>query len=440
MTMRPVPNTAQVLAYPPREHPAVPSRGSQLKPVSRPPLETAGTAPRAGTDVAYHDYMFRRKQVAQNEIIACHMRKFFRTLRGKRRRNPEIVARRYGQFLWDNAHQRLMLEEKLSGSRFCVGLSIGDSRQEFGDITKRAILISDTLLLSHQQTETYHDIADNKNPNLWPPASVPMSTGQIEFSQFNLKEILHGHAEWDGHHLEETYGIYCPSLDELGRWILDAEPLLKAGLVWYLPKYGIAPYETRDGVREPLDKDKIAPAAAIDYLIRDGRAVDASGTTPIKSQLVRPVLEVDLPFVDGVSLQDFGKITIGEFASYSAFRDFLRQTFLDMDTALNAVQSERELVKLSLQIKDHVRSVRSEMETARRKGAVSVTGAVIGSVGALLVAVYGPALAEAVAIIGASGGVWGIIHAASENSTHALRQDKWYYVWALAGKSNIHVT
>lgn len=169
------------------------------------------------------------------------------------------------------------------------------------------------------------------------------------------------------------------------------------------------------------------------------RAVDASGAEPIKSQLVRPVLRIDLPFVEGVNLQDFSKITIEEFASYSAFRDFLRQGFLDMDTALNAVQSDRELLKLGLQIKDHVRSVRSEMETVQRKRAVGVTGAVIGSVGAILVAVYGPALEAAIAALGATGGVWGIIHATTENSTRALREDKWYYVWALAKKSNIHV-
>jgi hypothetical protein len=107
-----------------------------------------------------------------------------------------------------------------------------------------------------------------------------------------------------------------------------------------------------------------------------------------------------------------------------------------MDMALNAVQSDRELLKLGLQIKDHVRSVHSEMETARRKRAVSVTGAMIGSVGAILVAVYGPALEAAIAAIGASGGVWGIIHATTENNTRALREDKWYYVWALAEKSN----
>lgn len=72
-----------------------------------------------------------------------------------------------------------------------------------------------------------------------------------------------------------------------------------------------------------------------------------------------------------------------------------------MDTALNAVRADRELLKLGLQIKDHIRSVRSEMERVRRKKAVAVTGAMIESVEAILVA--GPVLAAAVAAIGASG-------------------------------------
>jgi len=223
----------------------------------------------------------------------------------------------------------------------------------------------------------------------------------------------------------------------LGQWILDAELLLRAGLVWYLPSYGTAKYRTKDGVRTALDK--VARATPVDYLIRDGRAVDASGAEPIKSQLVRPVLRIDLPFLEGVGLRDFGKITTGEFSAYSAFRDFLRSKFLEMDMAMNDIQSDRELLKLGLQIKDHVRSVRAQMEAARRKRAVSVTGAAIGSVAAILVAVYGPALATAIAAVGASGGVWGIISATADNSIRALREDKWYYVWALAKKSKTPV-
>jgi hypothetical protein len=235
--------------------------------------------------------------------------------------------------------------------------------------------------------------------------------------------------------------MHCPDLAELGRWLLEAEPLLKAGLAWYLPSYAFSTSETENGVKGPRTKPE--QVKAIDYLVRDGRAVDASGAEPIKSQLVRPVLRMDLPFIEGVNLRDFSKITIEEFSSYSAFRDFLRRSFLDMDMALNAVQSDRELLSLGLQIKDHVRSVRSDMEKAQRQRAVGVTGAVVGSVSAILVAVYGPALATAVAAALGTGsggvGVWGIIHAATENSKRSLRQDKWYYVWALDKESKAPV-
>src|SRR5207249_2979719 len=51
--------------------------------------------------------------------------------------------------------------------------------------------------------------------------------------------------------VERRYGMYCPSLVELGRWILDAEPLLKAGLAWYLPSYSTSRSSTVYGSSEP---------------------------------------------------------------------------------------------------------------------------------------------------------------------------------------------
>ena len=79
--------------------------------------------------------------------------------------------------------------------------------------------------------------------------------------------------------------------------------------------------------------------------------------------------------------------------------------------------------------------MRVEMGKARRKRAVAATGAVVGSVGTVLVAVYGPALASVIAAIGTSGGVWAAINTMSEHSTRPLREDKWYYVWVLAKQS-----
>ncbi|OKK02388.1 hypothetical protein AMK26_22235 [Streptomyces sp. CB03234] len=177
---------------------------------------------------------------------------------------------------------------------------------------------------------------------------------------------------------------------------------------------------------------------AIDYLIRDGRVVDASGATPVKSQLVRPILELELPFLTGVSMRDFSRITIEEFASYCAFRDYVRNVLLSLDDSLNAVQSERELARIEIAMRDQVRAVKSNIDRVRRTRAVSATGVAVGSVTTLLAAVYGPALEQAIQILGvasAGGGVWSYLNVATQNSKKTLTEDKWYYVWILSKKS-----
>ncbi|MCL8015851.1 hypothetical protein [Streptomyces sp. AS02] len=381
--------------------------------------------------------MFRRQRVVQNQVVAQRMHAFFRALKKKDRVDPETVARAYGRLMWDNTAKSLVDEKRLSKSRFYVGLATGGDTREFDQLTKRTTLITDTLLLSHDWSGEYHELGIASRTRTTPPPQVRQAiggsyasvAGSIASTSAANRESLSLDNRTD------MFGMRCPSLVALGQWLLAAEPLLKAGLAWYLPSYALSTHATVAGTRrEPLRAPE--QVTAIDYLIRDGRAIDASGAEPVKGSLVRPVVQMDLPFVEGVSLHDFSKITIEEFGSYSAFRDFLRQSFLELDESLGDVQSDRELVKLGLQIKDEVRSVRAAMERTRRTRAMAASGATIGSVGAILVAVYGPALASAVAAVGASGGVWGIIHAAMENSTRPLRESKWYYVWALARKAN----
>ncbi len=90
--------------------------------------------------------------------------------------------------------------------------------------------------------------------------------------------------------------MYCPDLAALGQWILDFKPLLKAGLAWYVPTYSILRTGgVLKGATHTEDRDF---RAAVDFLVADGRAVDGSGADPIKSQFVRPILEIDLPFIE----------------------------------------------------------------------------------------------------------------------------------------------
>ncbi|TDV43215.1 hypothetical protein [Actinophytocola oryzae] len=377
--------------------------------------------------------MFPRRPVVKNEIVARQMRQFFRSLREIR---PEGVAKSYGAFQWDRVNESLDNAIELSRDRYHISLST--ARENFDQLTKRTALVSDTLLLCHDWTGTYHGIGE----------SGPKGRDYIS-PKYTVADSNYAVAEWqtqqrehDARQGESTtvYGMHCPDLDELGRWLLGARDLLEAGLVWYLPSYSVVTHhvgERRDPYLQTYGA--LERAKAVDFLVRDGRAVDTSDVWPTKSHLVRPLMQVDLPFMDGLSMRDFSKVTLEEFASYSAFRDFLRRSFLEMDQSLDAVQSDQEIAKLGLRIREQVRAARAEMELVRRKRAVAVTGAVVGTVATVLVAVCGSVLAAAITALGASGGLWSYMNAAAENSTRLLCETNWHYVWVLARKSGTHV-
>ncbi|MFH8492463.1 hypothetical protein [Streptomyces longisporoflavus] len=175
---------------------------------------------------------------------------------------------------------------------------------------------------------------------------------------------------------------------------------------------------------------------AIDYLIRDGRAIETSNAHPTKSRLVRPMLEIDLPFITDVNLQDFSKITIAEFDSYSGFRVFLREKLLSLDDAVNAEQSDVALTLAGQEIEQEILAIKAQMEVAQRTRAFAATGASVGTVSAVLVAVWAPALEQVLTILGASGGIWGALSSiAADTKTRELKNNRWHYVWALQSAS-----
>ncbi|MGK5628197.1 hypothetical protein [Streptomyces sp. URMC 123] len=380
---------------------------------------------------------------AENAVVARQMRGFFAALPAEARKNPRRVAALYADYVFHRRRHNLVDDKRRTASRFHVGIGIGPGA--FDRVTKRAVLVSDTLLLSHNGHGAPHRVGTFlRQPHLPSPGAAEEPC-RLPAGPFTT-EILR---------------MYCPDMEDLGRWLLNTEPLLRAGLAWYLPTYSVSRDEafrgmtgadlsaaaptvdraapTVDGTAPTVDG--AAPTAhsevpgLLDFL-RTGRRVVAQGDTPsLKSQVVRPVVEdVDLPFLDGVPTDVFSAVTVEEFHAYRAFRSWLRQEMLNLDTALNAMESERELMKISLRIQDGMLGMRSRMGQVRRKRAVAATGAVIGTVSATLVAVHGPAMQAALTALlgGATGGLWGALQAGSENSPRTLRDDAWYYVWQLS--------
>jgi len=378
--------------------------------------------------------MFRRKPVVQDPGLAGAMRRFFAGLSEGDRAVPEYVAFRYGREMYGS--RRALVSDDTARSRFYVGLSAGDGSLSFADLTKRATLVADTLLLAHDRTARYHEIdLQSFSTTLEPTVEVPYGTDPSMIAGVSAGQTL-ARGDLERRNSRNTaYGMHCPDLRALGTWLLDTEPLLTSGLSWYLPSYSSTDYTLVEGIRHEPPDNAPRPHPLLDFLIRDGRAVDASGADPLKSKLVRPVLHTELPFLQGVGLREFSRITVEEFDSFAAFRDFLRLTLLNLDDALNDVQSEREIVKIGLKINDEVRAMRAEMIKAHRRRSLSAGGAALGTVGTVLLAVYGPALATAITAIGASGGIWGFINAMGDGTTRVVRENKWYYVWALTNQS-----
>lgn len=343
------------------------------------------------------------------------MRRFFRRLRGSRA--PATIAEKYALHFYETLYGSGRPVSALRESTFDIGIASAGTSLTL--LTKRVVLISDTLLLAHRGA------GKHRNLGVYQGYEAPAPDLDAAYNQQSVDDYYHSL----GNRIH--VGMTCPDYAALGQWVLDAEPLLTTGLAVYLPSYSIrgshvTDKETRDA---PTRDDDFLP----NLVVRGRQIIEETNTHPLRNALVRPVLDIDLPFIDGIDLHQFGNITREEFDSYTAFRDFLRLRFLELDDAINAVQSQRELVKIGLTIADEVRANRVEMSKATTRRAVMASGALLGSVAATLVAVYGPALQTAIGAIGATGGLWGVIQAMSDNNIRRMRDGTpWHYVWVLS--------
>ncbi|MEC3994979.1 hypothetical protein VSR01_16160 [Actinacidiphila sp. DG2A-62] len=335
------------------------------------------------------------------------MNEFYDSLQGEDRASAQDVALTYGRTV--NRHYRRLLSAKdASTYPYYVGLS--SDLGSFTHVTKRITLVADTMLLSDHGVGTVH---------------------QLGFHEYSL---------YDG--MENTmsrFGMVTADLAELGRWLLDAEPLLRKGLVWYGPVF------LEGEQRAPIGRDweRQVPALpsfrdqSIDFLVEHGRAVDLSGTKPLASRVVRPILEIDLPFIDGLILSDFAQVTSEEFDSYRQYRDFMRYRLLELDDALEAVDSQVALERVALSIRDELNTATDEMRRAARSRALNRSGAVLSTTSAVLAAVRPEALHGALAtgatLAAGATGLWPTIQAFAETKLKRT-QDKWHYVWVLQKK------
>ncbi|RPE36740.1 hypothetical protein [Kitasatospora cineracea] len=348
----------------------------------------------------------RERRGPQDQVVAARMNAFFGHLTRQQRADPQEVARCYAIDLAQH-RGRLLAGKHDSRSPYYVGLSAGPA--DFIRVTKRVTLVTDTMLLTEHRGSAHQLGLRSAFPGV--PGNAPAMARAAR----------------------ERYAVVSEDLAALGCWLLDAEPLLRTGLAWFCPQYVT-------GRALPNFRTEQLPAGTVevaDYLIEHGRAVDLSTAKPLASRVVRPVLEIDLPFLDGLSLADFARVTREEFDSYRLFRDFMRARLLELDGALEAEDSQVQLERLALAIREEVEAARTSLTTASRTRALTRAGAVVSSTGALLAAVRPDALAGALATtttaVSGLAGLWPVVQAYADRARG--HQGKWHYVWVLHRKA-----
>ncbi|MER6680105.1 hypothetical protein [Streptomyces olivaceoviridis] len=354
--------------------------------------------------------------------MAVRMNEFFDSLPMPRSGGLSDVARHYARTLYPN-YERLLSTKAAAACPYYVGLS--SELGSFTHVTKRIVLVADTMLLSDHGIGSVHELGEHSRStygsNIGPGGSeveAPITT--------------------ETHH----YGMVTNDLAQVGRWLLDAEPLLRSGLAWYLPVYtrgrsGWFDSEDRLSTSSPGPLPSFSDRS-IDFMAEHGRAVDLAGTKPLASRVVRPVLEIDLPFIDGLSLTDFAEVTREEFDSYRLYRDFMRSRLLELDDALEAVDSQVALERIALSIRDEVNAAAAQMSSAARSRALTRAGALVGTTSAVLAAVRPAALQGALGvsatIAAGATGLWPTIQAFADIRPKRAH-DKWHYVWVLQKKA-----
>lgn len=348
--------------------------------------------------------------------MAFQMNKFYDSLSDQDRARPSELAVEYGRAL-RSRYRTLLNGKDASTDPYYVGLSSGLG--SFTHVSKRVPLVTGTMLLSDHGVGKVHQIG------------------------VQLTALTSGPGPYGDSNEETRYGMVTQDLAELGQWLLDAEPLMRRGLAWYGPVFtkGKSQLLCLDDLTKQPEPPPLPSFIdrSIDFVVKNGRAVDLSRDKPRASRVVRPILEIDLPFIDGLSLSDFAQVTSDEFDSYKKFRTFLRSRLLELDDALEAVDSQVALERVALSIRDEMDAATAEMDSAARSKALNRSGAVLGTTSAVLAAVRPDAFQNALTvgstIAAGAAGLWPTIQAFSDIKSKGA-QGKWDYVWVLQNKSS----
>ena len=348
---------------------------------------------------------------------------FFDGLGSEKRRNPRDVAVAYGRLTYgfedpyrtSPPYRSDPVTSQRLGVSDMSSVSVSGSPDELAHLAKRTLLVMDEVTLTYQYGATELPQRDDLRPDV-------IVIGD--------ETTAHG----EGHRV----GMYCPSPDQLGRWLLDSELLLRAGALSFFPPMILWPDSSIPFDPYIDDTYTFHPTRRhilTEYAMSNRRLIEETGADPFKSRLVIPVVELHMPIVDGVSMATYAQLACDELAALAASRRHLRTTFAALADAPGSLNFRAQLEAIGNEIQDGVDRIGSQLQQVRRSRTFQASGAAVGSMVAAVVAVSGESLAQAVAALGASTGIWAFASVAHNSLIGRMgareANSAYYFFWLL---------
>ncbi len=281
-------------------------------------------------------------------------------------------------------------------------------------ITKRTPLLADTTVLSHYGEQEH---------------------------KFHFSKLQTGNSITSAIDYESTFNIRCPSLNELGKWLIDCRPLLEDGQIYYLPDFTYS-QETYDfHVNERRGYRNYQPSRDLlyDIITKSKKMIGYQVQNTIKTDLFRVLFSVDLPYIENIDTNTFAKITVDEPEAAETFRNFLRLRFLGLESAVGSESYEKDVSKIGVELREGVRQLNSDFNLLKKKRSFQVTGATIACVTAVLVALDNTQFGYLPELLGTSGGILAVSKSLQEYSTEkqkTVEDSPYYYLWLLSESTN----
>lgn len=234
--------------------------------------------------------------------------------------------------------------------------------------------------------------------------------------------------------------IDSPDLQGLGKWLCDCAPLIINGNVKYYPRIRRIDYEESEMGYGRHWEEEVADYVVtrnLDAIIRKERIVEVQNDRFLKSSFIKNVISVEFPVIEEVDLRHFSKITADEKSRIEILRDFLRGKFLELEEIQGSESYNAKIGKIGLEIREGVRMIRSEFKEIAAKTSFQVTGAILASSVATLVAINSNILGSYGHLIAPSGGLYPLLRSLENRALaiHNVKDSPYYYFWLLSRKA-----